>query len=105
MDKLLTKIGYTVILAADGQEAVDKFTAHKDEIKLVILDVVMPRKSGKAAFDEIRQIDASIECLFVSGYANDFIASLGDLGENTILLTKPIKPNVLLSKVAEILKK
>jgi len=105
IDKLLSKYGYTVILAVDGQEAVDKYAVHKDDIDLVILDMVMPRKSGKAAYDEIRLMNSSIDCLFVSGYARDFVEKQGELGENSVLLPKPIQPNVLLDKIAEILKK
>jgi PAS domain S-box-containing protein len=105
MHKLLTKCGYTVILAVDGQDAVEKYATHKDEIDLVILDMVMPGKSGKAACDEIKIIDGSAVCMFVSGYAGDIIERHGDLGENTVLLTKPIQPHILLSKIAEILKK
>ena len=52
--EFLTRAGYTVITAMDGQDAVEKFAARKEEIELVISDVVMPRMSGKAASEEIR---------------------------------------------------
>ena len=104
MERLLTKYGYKVIAAVDGQDAVDKYAAHRDEINLVILDMVMPGKSGKAACDEIKQLDGSVRFMFVSGYAGDIIERQGDLGKNAVLLTKPIQPHVLLSKIAEILK-
>jgi CheY-like chemotaxis protein len=105
MLKLLTKYGYSVMLAEDGQDAVKKYFDNKDKIDLLIFDMVMPGKSGKEAYNEIKQMGGTIECLFVSGYAGDIIERQGDLGENTILLTKPIQPNVLLSKIAEILRK
>jgi CheY-like chemotaxis protein len=103
MKRLLTKYGYKVILAVDGQDAVDKYAEHNNEIDLLIFDMVMPKKSGKVACDEIRQMGGTIECLFVSGYAGDFIERQGELGANTLLLSKPIQPQVLLSKIAEIL--
>jgi CheY-like chemotaxis protein len=67
--------------------------------------MVMPRKNGYAACEEIRLIDGSAQCLFVSGYAGDLIERQGELGENAILLNKPIQPQVLLSTIEEILKK
>lgn len=103
MEMLLKKYGYEVIVAVDGLDAVDKYAEHKDEINLVILDMVMPRKSGKAAYNEIRLMGYATECLFISGYAADIVEKQGDLGEHAVLLTKPIKPNVLLDKIAEIL--
>jgi CheY-like chemotaxis protein len=105
MVRLLTQYGYKVILAVDGQDAVDKYVEHKDEIDLLIFDMVMPNKSGKAACHEIRQMGAAVECLFVSGYAGDLIERQGELGAHAILLVKPIQPHVLLSKIEEILKK
>jgi polar amino acid transport system substrate-binding protein len=65
--------------------------------------MVMPRKSGKAAYDEIRLTGSTTECLFISGYTSDLIQRRGDLGATAVLLTKPIQPHLLLSRIAEIL--
>ncbi|MEI6306747.1 MAG: ATP-binding protein, partial [Deltaproteobacteria bacterium] len=54
--KMLTRLGYKVILAVDGQDAVDKFRDNADAIQLIIMDMIMPHKSGKKAYDEILQI-------------------------------------------------
>jgi nitrogen-specific signal transduction histidine kinase/trans-aconitate methyltransferase len=51
--ELLEKYGYTVIETQDGIDAVNKFQDNKDRIELLLLDVVMPKKSGKEAYDEI----------------------------------------------------
>jgi signal transduction histidine kinase len=60
LNEFLTRVGYTVITAVDGQNAVEKFAARKDEIDLVISDVVMPRKSGKTASDEMRKMSKKV---------------------------------------------
>jgi len=99
LEEFLTKAGYTVIAAVDGQDALEKFTARKDEIHLVISDVVMPRKSGKDLYNEIRQISLTVKFIFVSGHARNVIEREGDLGPETVLLKKPIMPFVLLSKI------
>jgi PAS domain S-box-containing protein len=105
MEKLLTLFGYRVILAVDGQDAVEKFSAMKDEIQLVIFDMVMPNKSGKAAWNEIRRINNSIKAIYVSGYAADVIERQGDLGPDEMLLKKPIQPKELMDNIRQLLKK
>ncbi len=106
LEELLLRAGYTVVTAIDGQDAVEKFARQKDEIALVISDVVMPRKSGKAASDEIRRMSADMKFIFVSGHAAKVIEEEGILGidtEHTEIIMKPILPFVLLQKMREML--
>jgi len=102
--ELLTRGGYKIIAAVDGQDAVEKFAEYKDEIKLVISDVVMPRKSGKVASNEIRQISGTTKFIFVSGHAKGVIAREGILIPDAELIMKPIMPFELLDKIRELLK-
>jgi len=99
LEEFLVRAGYTVITAIDGQDAVEKFAARTDEIDLVISDVVMPRKSGKAASDEIRKMSARVKFIFVSGYAATVIEREGGFGADAEVLSKPIMPYDLLSKI------
>lgn len=103
MDKYLTNQGYSVILAVDGVDAVEKFKANADKIKLVIMDIVMPRKSGKAAYDEIKKIKPDTKALFSSGYSANFVKQRGELGELASFIAKPLQPEMLLKNVREIL--
>jgi signal transduction histidine kinase len=100
---ILTQNGYKVISAQDGEDAVSKFIEHKDKIQLVILDVIMPKKSGKEAYDGIKSINPYMKVLFLSGYTSDRIDiySLGTEGIN--FANKPLPPRDLLMKVREIL--
>ena len=100
---LLVEFGYKIIEAVDGEDAVNRFRAHKDDIQLVILDVVMPSKSGKAARDEIMKIQPDIKVLFTSGYTADIISSKGIQEEGIHFISKPVTPYDLLVKVREIL--
>lgn len=100
--QILWHYGYTVIEAVDGEDAVAKFAANRDSIDLVILDVVMPKKDGKAAYEEIKTIRESVPVLFMSGYTPDVVGKKGiDAGMQ--LLSKPVMPHLLLSKVRELL--
>jgi CheY-like chemotaxis protein len=104
MVELLSRAGYTIITAVDGQDAVEKFAARKDEIQLVISDVIMPRKSGKDACDEIRQMSDKTKFIFVSGHAKDVIEREGDLGTDAEVIMKPIMPFELLQRIRELMK-
>ena len=105
MEKALTMLGYQVICAVDGQDAVEKFKEHADSIDLVIMDMIMPNKSGKAAYEEIKQIKPEAKALFSSGHSASTIQQQGELGKNVEFISKPLQPAVLLKKVREILER
>jgi CheY-like chemotaxis protein len=100
---LLEEAGYSVIEARDGEEAVEAFKAHADEIDLLILDVIMPRMNGKQAFDNIRHLKKDMRTIFMSGYNEEIIHKKGILKTGLTLMSKPILPTLLLSKVREVL--
>ncbi len=68
---MLEKLGYTVRVASSGAEAVDVFSRDREEIDLVILDLVMPGMAGGETFDRIREIDSVVPVLLSSGYSLD----------------------------------
>ena len=67
--KVLANAGYEVIVATNGQEALDIYQTRKEEISLVILDLLMPEMSGRDCLMELLKIDPSIKLLIASGYA------------------------------------
>ena len=103
MRNLLVKLGYQVICAVDGQDAVDKFKDNADRIHLIIMDMIMPNKSGKAAYDEIKQIKPDVMALFSSGYSAKIVQQQGELGNNAEFISKPVQPAELMKKVREML--
>jgi signal transduction histidine kinase/DNA-binding response OmpR family regulator len=100
---LLTECGYKVIAAVDGEDAVRKFMTDKETIDLLIFDLVMPRKSGYDAFEEIRNEKPGIKIIFMSGYAPDYVQQKVKNGENVHQLQKPSSPPELLEKVRSVL--
>lgn len=100
---VLQGFGYTVIEASDGEEALEKYRDNKDTIRLLIFDVIMPRKNGREAYNEIRKMNPSVKALFTSGYTAEIIYKKGLLGDDVNFLSKPVSPNKLLNKVAEML--
>lgn len=100
---LLTEYGYEVIMAADGKEVVQLFSMNRDKIRLVLMDMIMPKQSGMEAADEIRQLKHDVKILFSSGYTPDFIRKRGGDEKGVELIMKPYKPMELLKKVREML--
>lgn len=103
METLLTRHGYTVLLASDGEEAVVRYRQHAGSIVLILMDVIMPRKSGRAAFEEIARDFPEAKVLFTSGYTADFIRDRGELGPGMELVMKPVQPMDLLRRIREVL--
>jgi len=103
--QVLEVFGYRVIEAIDGEDAISKFLMHRDEIKLVMLDVIMPKKTGKDVGDEIKKIQPDMKILFTSGYTADVINKKGILEEGIDFISKPVTPNDLLTKVREMIER
>ena len=100
---VLSNYGYRVIEAADGEDAVRKFEVYQDDIKLVILDGIMPNKNGKEAYDDIRKLCPDMKAIFMSGYAEDIFTHKGITDKAAVFIQKPATPSNLLRKVRETL--
>ena len=101
--KVLETAGYRVICAVDGEDALHAFGLQPDRIDLLVLDVVMPRASGRVVLDEIRRARPSQKCLFVSGYSEDAIHTRFVLDTGLRLLQKPYHRDALLRAVRDVL--
>lgn len=101
--RILEDAGYAVLAASDGEEALRLHQENGDRIRLLILDVVLPRKNGKEVFDEIRRMAPEIRSLFISGYTADYIHKKGILDTTLDFMHKPLFDDELLRKVREIL--
>lgn len=102
---ILQSYGYNVLVAGNGQEAIELFAVYHDSIDLVILDMIMPRKNGSEAYLEIRQIDPNALVLFISGYTSDMIEERGLNRDGIELLLKPVSPPDLARKIRALLDK
>jgi PAS domain S-box-containing protein len=100
--EILITYGYTIIEAIDGADAVDKFNK-ADKIDLLIFDSVMPKKNGREAYNEIRNIKQDIKIIFTSGHTRDVVLDKGIEDKEFNFLQKPILSDTLLRKVREVL--
>jgi DNA-binding response OmpR family regulator len=103
LKEILVSFGYHVIEAVDGKDGVGKFIEHQNEIRLLLTDVMMPKKNGKEAYYEIKKIKEDVNVIFISGYSAAATAEL--LDENLNYMAKPVSPRDLLAKIREVLDK
>jgi len=69
--ELLEELGYTVLPAGSGQEAIDIFQKDRDKIDMIIMDMIMPEMSGSETFDRLKKISPDVKILLSSGYSVD----------------------------------
>lgn len=100
---ILEHAGYTVLIARDGEEALRVFEEHADEIDMALLDVIMPKLGGKAAYEHLRKAKPTLRFLFASGYSMHAIHTNFVLDEGLALIQKPSLRNDLLRKIREVL--
>jgi len=100
---MLEGLGYRILLAGSGEEAVDIYQAQRDQVDLVIMDMIMPGIGGGGAFDAIRMIHPEAKVILSSGYSMNGMAkeilSRGVRG----FLQKPYRLSDLSQKIREIL--
>jgi two-component system cell cycle sensor histidine kinase/response regulator CckA len=102
---MVEKLGYTVLKAQNGKEAVDIFNANLDKIKLVILDIIMPDMGGGEVYEKIKAIKPDIKVLLASGYSVDGQAiELLERGCDGFI-QKPFTMEELSAKIRQIMEK
>ncbi|MDH3457064.1 MAG: PAS domain S-box protein [Gemmatimonadota bacterium] len=99
--RILERYGYRVLVAPDGQEALDFLRDHRDEVDLVITDVIMPRLGGIQLFEQTREDGHVTPFLFTSGYAAGEVIDRPSLAPDVAFLRKPWTVADLVSKVRE----
>ena len=102
-EKILDRLGYRVVTASGGLEAIETFAADPDRFDLVILDMIMPDLCGGPTFDRIREIRPEVKVLLASGYSiNGQAEAILERGCNGFI-QKPYTMTALAGKVREIL--
>jgi two-component system cell cycle sensor histidine kinase/response regulator CckA len=101
--KILRDLGYEVLIAENGKEALELATIHIEKIALVISDLVMPQMGGKELAEKLLPMAPRLKMIFMSGYTEKAIFHQGVLTTNMIFLQKPFSYEALASKVREVL--
>ncbi len=103
--KVLQSHGYTVLSASDGESAMAICREHKDEIDLLLTDVVLPGMNGLALLGKIRDILPDLKVIFMSGYTENVVALRKVLERGNHFISKPFSTRVLLQSIRDVLDK
>jgi len=101
-EKMLQYLGYNVITASNPCEAFLMVEKLKDEIHLLITDVIMPEMNGRELAEQLHTLNPELKTLFMSGYTADVIAHHGVLAEGVHFIQKPFSKQDLAAKVREV---
>jgi two-component system cell cycle sensor histidine kinase/response regulator CckA len=102
---MLEKIGFKVLTAADGRQALEVFNAHTDDIVCVLLDLTMPHLNGEEAFREMRHVRQNVKVIITSGY-NENDATQRFIGKGLAgFIQKPYSFSLLAAKMRAVLEK
>lgn len=101
--RILENNGFHVLTAADAAEALEEATQHPGRIDLVLTDVIMPQVLGQDLASSLVALRPDIRVIYMSGYAQPFLASTGTLKQGVLLIEKPFSEAVLLDKICDAL--
>jgi len=99
--EVLNSLGYKVLMAGDGEQALQIFMAHQDDISLLITDIVMPNMGGIDLAKSTRLLNRKVPIIFATGYARDQAMSAGDPIEKSIVIGKPFQ----IAKLSQMIRK
>jgi PAS domain S-box-containing protein len=102
--EVLSRYGYVVLMATDGQAGIEMFKAHRNEIRIALVDVVMPHMNGREVVEQIRQLRPDLPIIMTSGYTEDIINRDAIEALEVVFMQKPVKPLDLLDVIGSCLK-
>ena len=101
--ELLEELGYKILIAQSGKKAIELYKKHSKEIKLVILDMIMPEMNGKETLVKLMEMDNNVRVLLSSGYNIDGEATeILDMGCKGFI-QKPFRPEEISRKIRDML--
>jgi CheY-like chemotaxis protein len=99
----LKKLGYTVLQASNGQQALELADLHQGPIDLLLTDIVMPRLGGPELAQKLKEKRANFAVIFMSGYTETAALENAQIGSEATLLNKPFSTETLANRIAEML--
>ncbi len=102
---MLETLGYTVLSARSGKEAIEIYKKNKDNIHMVVLDMIMPKMGGSETYDKLKEINPNFKALLSSGYSIDGHAKTIIAKGCDGFIQKPFRLKTLSHKLREILDK
>ena len=97
--RMLEKLGFNAVDASDGVEGLDRFRRHAGELRLVLLDLTMPRMSGEEAFEEMHRINPQVPIVLMSGFSEKLTFDRFDKVKPAGFIAKPFAYSALQTRL------
>ena len=104
LQRILTADGYTVVTAANGAEALEVFAARRQDIDLLITDLVMPAMGGRELARQCCALRDKLKVIYLSGYTRDSLLSQQTFEDGTEFIEKPFTRDAILERIARVLR-
>ncbi len=101
--EMLDPLGYRILVASNGEEAMEVCNSFNGRIDLLLTDVIMPVMNGKNLADKFVLKRPETKVIYMSGYTDDAIVHHGVLEDDVVLINKPLKSSVIVNKMREVL--
>ena len=101
--RLLERRGHRVLEATNGGEALAVFERHRQEIRLLVTDLMMPGVGGRELVTRLRERAPALRVLFMSGYSDDAVRTHGELAPDTAFMEKPFTIEAFARTVSAVL--
>ncbi len=104
LQRILTADGYTVVTAANGAEALELFASRREDIDLLITDLVMPAMGGRELARQCCALRDKLKVIYLSGYTRDSLLSQQTFEDGTEFIEKPFTRDAILERIARVLR-
>jgi len=101
--RVLGEQGYRILVASDGESALKMCESYRDDVDVILTDVVMPRMSGKELAEKALKLKPEAKVIYMSGYSEHAILGQGAIGERADFIQKPASLTALTQKVRQVL--
>ena len=103
LSKLLAKLGYKTSVFLSGQEGIEYYRQHKNEIDFVLLDIIMPQMDGLHCFEALQEVNPKVKVLLITGFSfNEKAQTIVDKGALGFI-QKPFKSTEIVDKINELI--
>jgi len=103
ISEALASSGYKVLTAASGKDALETFRQHRHEIAVIVTDVIMPGLGGVDLIRQVREINARMPAIFITGYDREETADFEDKSGRSTILNKPFPLEELTGAIGKLL--